>query len=346
MKKGSVALGMVCGMVLPILTGCSNRPNNVSSGNAGAAESTAVIATETAGSENASDAADLSGKEIICIMKDNVTPFHLSVAEGCENAGADYGVKITVQAPVSGAGGSNEEQAQLVEQAIASQVDCVVIVPVDSEGIVPAIKKLNEAGIPVINVNTKIAGEEAQYESFVAIENYQVGYQMAEALCEAMGGEGKIFVIEGTTGAQTSIDRTQGALDAIAEYPGVEVAAQQSASYNRAEAMNVVQNLLQQTPDVSAIFCCNDEMALGSAEAVNAANKTGEIMISGVDGNADTLVAISEGSIYATCNSNPVGQGYYGVYESVRYLSEGVTDPTYAIETILITEENVSEFLK
>lgn len=329
MKKRIVALGMVCIAVLSILAGCSNGSDkNTSSGDAGTAETKAV-----------------AGKEIVCIMKDNVTPFHLSVAEGCENAGAEYGVKITVQAPVSGAGGSNEEQAQLVEQAIASQADCVVIVPVDSEGIVPAIKKLNEAGIPVVNVNTRIAGDEAKYESFVAIENYQVGYQMAKALCEAMEGKGKMFVIEGTTGAQTSIDRTKGALDAIGEYPDIVVAAQQSATYNRAEAMNVVQNLLQQTPDVNAIFCCNDEMALGSAEAVNAANKTGEILISGVDGNADTLVAISEGSIYATCNSNPVGQGYYGVYEAAKYLSEGAADPTYAIETILITAENVSEFM-
>lgn len=328
-----VALGMIVMLAIP-LAGCGRKKPEP-------AKNTGDTKTETTDVTT-----DISDKEIICIMKDNVTPFHLFISEGCKNAGKDYNVQVTIQAPVSGAGGSNEEQAQLVEQAIASQADCIVIVPVDSEGIVPAIKKLNEAGIPVINVNTKIAGDEARYESFIAIENYQVGYQMAKTLCEAMNGKGKIFVIEGTTGAQTSIDRTKGALDAIAEYPNIEIAADQSASYNRAEAMNVVQNLLQQTPDVNAIFCCNDEMALGCAEAVDAAGKTKDILISGVDGNADTLVAIKNGSIYATCNSNPISQGYYGVYEAVKYLTEGTADAAYAIDTILITQENVDEFIE
>ena len=154
-----------------------------------------------------------------------------------------------------------------------------------------------------------------------------------------------MFIIEGTSGAQTSIDRTAGAMDAIAQYPDIEVVASQSAGYNRATAMDVAQNLLQQTPDVNAIFCCNDEMALGVAEAVNAAGKTGEILISGVDGNDDTLVAIQEGSIYATCNSNPVDQGYYGVYEAAKYLATGEADEAYTIDTIVITADNVADFI-
>ena len=334
MKKKILGFGLALMMVASMITGCG--------GSTGDSSQTDAPKAEASGS---TEKADISDKEIVCIMKDNCTPFHLSVAEGCEKAGEDYGVKVTVQSPVSGAGGSNEEQTQLVEQAIASQVDCVVIVPVDSEGIVPAIKKLNEAGIPVVNVNTKIA-DGAKYESFVAIENYQVGYTMAKELCEALGGKGKVFLIEGTTGAQTSIDRTAGAKDAFAEYPDIELAADQSAGFNRAEAMNVVQNLLQQTPDVDAIFCCNDEMALGTAEAVNAAGKTGDILISGVDANSDALVAIKDGSIYATCNSNPFDQGYYGVMEAAKYLQEGAADPTYAIETILIKADNVDEYIK
>ena len=161
-----------------------------------------------------------------------------------------------------------------MRRPFVSGVNCLVIAPVDSEAIIPVTKKVNEAGIPIVNLNTKIS-DDTQYKTFVGLENVNQGYDTAKALFEAMGGSGKIFIIEGSTGAQTSIDRVTGCEKALAEYPDIEVVAQQSANYSRADALNVVQNLLQSQPDVDAIFCCNDEMALGSAEAVDAAGKTG-----------------------------------------------------------------------
>ncbi len=349
MKKRTMAVCMTMCMAVSMLAGCGGSASKETTA-APAAEATTAGGGETAAAAGdtsaAAGAVDLSDKEIVVILKNNTTPFFLTVAEGAEAAGKDFGVKVSVQTPVgTQEGAGNEEQTQLVEQAIASQADLVVMCPVDSEGIVPAIKKLKEANIPVVNLNTKIGGTEVMWETFVAIENYDVGYSVADELCKAMDGKGKIFIIEGTTGAQTSIDRTAGAKDAIAQYPDIEIAADQSASYNRATAMDVVQNLLQQTPDVNAIFCCNDEMALGSVQAVDAAGKAKQILIGGVDGNDDALQAIQDETMYVTCNSQPYNQGYGAVEAAVKVLSGEKLEDFYKTDSAIITKDNVAEFI-
>ena len=342
MKKRLMAVCVGVCMTATLLAGCGSSAKETTAAPAGSQAATQAPAAESP----AAGEVDLSKKNIVVILKNNTSPFFLTVAEGAEAAGKELGVNVSVQTPVgTQEGAGNEEQTQLVEQAIASQADLVVMCPVDSEGIVPAIKKLKEANIPVVNLNTKIGGSEVMWETFVAIENYDVGYGVADELCKAMEGKGKIFIIEGTTGAQTSIDRTAGAKDAIAQYPDIEIVADQSASYNRATAMDVVQNLLQQTPDVNAIFCCNDEMALGSVEAVDAAGKGGQILIGGVDGNTDALQAIQDGTMYVTCNSQPYNQGYGAVEAAVKVLKGEQLEDFYKTDSAIITKENVADFI-
>ena len=283
-------------------------------------------------------------KEILVIVKNSTAPFWISTMEGARQAGEDLGYTVTCKTPVDTAEGSgNEQQYNLCEEAITMDVACLVIVPVDSEAIIPAVRNVNEAGIPVINLNTKIA-DESQYLSFCGLENYSVGYSTAKAMFEIMGGEGKIFIIEGSTGAQTSIDRVAGFEAAAAEYEGIEIVAQQSANYSRAEALNVVQNLLQAHPEVNAILCANDEMALGTAEAIDAAGLTGTIKVSGVDANDDAIAAMKEGKITVDSFGNPYMQGYIAVQAAVDVLEGKDVESFYEVDAIVVTMDNVDTF--
>lgn len=287
---------------------------------------------------------DLSDKTVVVILKNSTAPFFISAAEGAKAAGEELGINVVVKTPTeTNEGAGNEQQTQLAEEAIVSKADCVVMCPVDSEAIIPVMQELKDAKIPVINLNTRIS-DDTLYETFVGLENFNQGYDTAQALIEGMDGKGKLFIIEGSTGAQTSIDRVKGAEAAISEYPDIEVVAQQSANYSRAEALNVVQNLLQSHPDVNAIFCCNDEMALGSVEAVDAAGKTGEILISGQDANDDACTALSEGKIFVTSYGNPFMQGYTSVQAAVDYLSGQTLDEFYEVKTLVVNAENVDTF--
>lgn len=302
----------------------------------------AMVACMFAGCSKDNNKTD--AKEILVIVKNSTAPFWISVMDGAKAAGAELGYTVTCKTPVDTAEGSgNEQQSNLCEEAIVSGVSCVVLAPVDSEAIIPATKKINEAGIPIVNLNTKIS-DDTQYKTFCGLENINQGYNTAKAMFELMNGEGKIFIIEGSTGAQTSIDRVKGFEKALAEYPNIEVVAQQSANYSRADALNVVQNLLQAHPDVNAILCCNDEMALGSAEAIDAANLTGTIKVAGQDANDDAVAALKEGKITVTSFGNPYMQGYTAVKAAVDVLEGKKVDAFYEVETVVVTKENVDTF--
>ena len=115
------------------------------------------------------------GQEILVVVKNSTAPFWISTLEGAKQAGEDLGYTVTCKTPVDTAEGSgNEQQYNLCEEAITMGVACLVIAPVDSEAIIPAVRNVNEAGIPVINLNTKIA-DESQYLTFFGLENYSVG---------------------------------------------------------------------------------------------------------------------------------------------------------------------------
>lgn len=323
MKK-LTALMMVMVLGMTMLAGCSGSGSGQSS------------------SGDGSESAD--AKEIVVIVKNNTAPFWISVLEGAQAAGEELGVTVTTKTPVDTAEGSgNEQQSQLCEEAIVQGADAVVIAPVDSEAIIPATEKINEAGIPVINLNTRIS-DDSQYVTFAGLENVTQGYETAKVVLEEMGGEGTVFIIEGSTGAQTSIDRVTGFENALAEYPNIEVVAQQSANYSRADAMNVVQNLLQSYPDVDAILCCNDEMAMGAAEAVDAAGKIGDILISGQDANDDAVEAVREGRLFATSWGNPYMQGYTAVEAAVKVLNGEEVEDFYEVPTKVVTIDNIDTF--
>lgn len=347
MKKKILALVLTAAMVA-CFTGCgsSGSSADTSADTDTDTSEEADAGEEAEDSEEAEEVAETSGEvpTITVILKNSTTPFFISMIEGAEAAGEDLGVNVEVKTPTdTDAGVGNEQQTQFCEEAIVSGSDCVAIAPVDTSAIVPAIQKLVDAGIPVIASNTAI-GDNSLAEAFVGLDNVTQGYDTAKALFEAMGGSGTLIIIEGTTGAQTSIDRVAGCMQALEEYPDIELLASQSGNYSRAEAMNVTQNLLQSYPDVDAIFCCNDEMALGTIEAVDAAGKTGEIMISGQDANDDAISAMKEGKMTMTSYGNPYMQAYRSVEVAVDLLNGEEIDSVYTIDTTVVTMDNIDTY--
>lgn len=283
----------------------------------------------------------VKGKEMTMILKNLTNPFFISVKEGGEAAAKELGVKLSVLAPLKA--DNNEEQTHMVEQAIVTGAELVIMCPSDTMGIIPAMEKLEEVGIPVINLNTRIGGDKKLAETFVAIENYDAGFETVTRLAEMMGGKGDFILLEGVSGAQTSIDRTKGAIDALKKFPEIRLVAQQPADYNRAKAMDVVQNLLQANPNVTGIYCCNDEMALGAVEAIEAAGKSGKILVAGCDANADARRAIENGKMALTCDSEPFNQGYQSVMVAARALKGESLPPFVKLDMKVLGKEDLKK---
>ena len=127
---------------------------------------------------------------------------------------------------------------------------------------VPAVEKINAAGIPVTNITDRAAG--GNFVAYVGANDYSIGLETARTLLKAIGGKGNVLILEGVKGSLTNTDRVRGFNDAIKENPNVKLLASQPANYQRLNALQVMENLMQSFPKIDGVLAANDPMAVGA----------------------------------------------------------------------------------
>ena len=196
-----------------------------------------------------------------------------------------------------------EEQNRLMDDVIAKQVDGIVLCPVDSAGVVPAIERATAAGILVSVAATGATG--GGFVTYSGTDNYEGMKMVAEYVAEALNYKGKVIVLDGLLGASVGQDRRRGVDDTLAKYPDIEILGRQDAEMQRAKGMQVMENLLQTHPELDAVLAANDEEALGAIEALDAAGLLGSTVVAGFDGNAEALKAVRDGRMLVTLVQMP-----------------------------------------
>jgi ribose transport system substrate-binding protein len=286
------------------------------------------------------------GKTATLILKDLTNPVWIQASEGAKAAAKKFGLVLEVVAPV--VSNNNDEQIQLVEQAIAKQKDIVILTPADSTGIVPAVTQLNEAKIPVINLNTKINNKsgKANSEAFVVADNITCATLCVTELAKLAGKKGEAIILQGPSGGQVTIDLTKGAEDTFAKYPGIKIVDKKDAKFDRVTGYMTTQDLLQAHPNLKIIFSCNDEMALGAVQAVEQAGKLKNIVVGGIDGNQDALASIKAGKMKATVFKNFWLQAYTAVEAAAKFLDGQKLEPLIPVNLSAVTKANVGKFIK
>lgn len=254
------------------------------------------------------------------IAKNTTNPYMNAQAAGVKKAGEDMGFEAVTQAPSTA--DSVEEQVKLMEDMIQQEMDVIIVHCADSNGIMPGVRKAQEAGILVLTIGTP-----ASEDTFLrtGVDYYETGYTIAKEVAEKLGGKGNIIVLEGPPGAANAIERLNGIRDALKEYPDIEIVASQTANFKRTEGMSVTENLIQKYTDIQALIGCNDESALGGMQALKAANMS-NVLIAGFDGSVDATSAVASGDMFATYNTDPYGSGYIACAYAVMNLNDG-TEP-------------------
>ena len=232
-------------------------------------------------------------------------------------------------------------QINQLNNAQTSGAQVVIVNPTDSDAVVPAVKALNSADIPVVAVDRSANGGDVA--SFVASDNVAGGKQAADALAKAIGEEGEVLVLQGITGSSASRDRGQGFAEGIAAYPNIKIVAQQTAGFDRTQGLNVATNLLQAHPNVKAIVAENDEMALGALEALGA-RAGSDVMVVGFDGTADGLKAVKSGRLVATIAQQPGELGAKAVEQAARLAKGEPVEAEVPVEVVTVTKDNVADF--
>lgn len=289
---------------------------------------TAAVAAFVAGSAFAAN------ETIAVFTKNQTNPYFQAVRVGAETAAKTLGVKVDQYIPTKP--DSIPEQLSQVEDVIVKKPDAIVFIPVDYKALVPAVEKINAAGIPVTNITDRSAG--GKFVAFVGANDYSIGLATARALFKAMGGKGNIIILEGVKGSNTASERMRGFTDALKEFPDVKLLAAQPANFQRLPAIQVMENLMQSFPTIDGVLAANDPMAIGAIEALEGANR--KALVVGINGSKEAVELIKSGKLLASGDFNGFIQGCLGMEIAVRNLRKQPTPTEVILKPIVIDKTN------
>jgi len=236
--------------------------------------------------------------------------------------------------------GKNDQMLQLrqVEDAIQQKVDCLIINPVDTTAILPAVEQAFRAGIPVISWDRLIASDKVACA--VTSDPYRMGYIQGEYVAEKLGGKGNVVMLSGPPGVSIALDRAAGYKDALKKYEGMKILAERFTPSNPAEGLKHMEDFLSAFDNIDALYCFTDSFVMGAVQAIQNSGRKG-ILVTSFDLSNDGEKALREGKITALAADEIYGLTEWPVIIGKK-LVEGKTIPTrVVIGGTLVTRENI-----
>ena len=262
---------------------------------------------------------------IALVMKSLANEFFQTMAEGAKkhhaaNAG-DFELIIN--------GIKNEtdlaEQVGLVEQMVAQGVQAIVIAPADSKALIPALKRAQTGGVLVINIDNKLDADTLKQAGltapFVGPDNRAGAKAVGEVLAKKLKAGDEVAILEGVTTAFNSQQRRAGFEDAM-KAAGMKIVSVQSGQWEMEKANTVAAGILAANPNLKALLCANDNMALGASAAVQAAGKTGQVQIVGFDNIAALKPLLADGRVIATADQHGDRLAAFGIEAALKILKD------------------------
>ena len=279
-----------------------------------------------------------AGEKIAVFTKNNTNPYFQAVRLGADSAAKQLNAVVTHYVPIKP--DSIPEQMSQIEDVIVKKPDTIVFTPVDYKAMVPGAEKMNKAGIPVVNIIDRVQG--GKFVSFVGADDYTLGLSTGRYLLKAMGGKGNVVIIEGVRGALTSIDRVRGFNQALKEFPNVKLLASQPANYQRLQALQVMENLMQSFPQIDGVLGANDAMSLGALEALDAAKR--KALIIGINATKEAIDAIKAGRMLASGDYSGFLQGCIGTMIAVRNLRKMASPAEVMLPPVVVDKTNYQPY--
>lgn len=330
--KRTITLLVSALMVSSMLSACAGEKPEQSSSEA---PSSSAATSEAASETEAEPSSDAKKYTIGLSMNTQTNPFFVDVKDGVQKAADDDGVELFVT------DAQNDPSIQMkdIENLITKQPDAIIIDTCDSDAIVSSVEACNEAGIPVFTMDRQAnGGEVVAHIGYDAIKSGKIAGQF---LVDELGGKGNIVEIQGIMGTNVAQNRSKGFNDVMAENPDMKIVATAVANFDRAEAMSVVENILQANPEIDGMYCANDEMLLGALEAVEAADRADEIVMIGCDAIDDTIAALKAKRVEATIAEPPFFLGKAILMTAVDHLDGKPVEKEVILENSLVTQDNV-----
>jgi len=267
--------------------------------------------------------------------------FILGIADAAKLKAKELGVTLIE----NDGQGKAENQISQVENFISQRVDAIILNPFDKEGCAPAVLKANAAGIPIVVVNAQVVNLD-KANAFVGSDDIDAGKIEMQYIADLLKGKGNIVIIHGPNGHSAEVQRTIGNKEILKKYPDIKVVFEQTANWDRSQALSLMENWLQTGKTINAVVAQNDEMALGAYKAIEAAKLEKSIPVIGIDAIPDALKSVQEGKMAATVFQDSRGQGAGAVVNAVKLAKKENVDKTTFIPFVLVTKDNVATFIK
>jgi ribose transport system substrate-binding protein len=283
-----------------------------------------------------SHAAD--GPIIAVFTKNTTNPAYDNFRLGADKAAAAFGARTRHYVPNKP--DNVDEQRALVAQALLDKPDLILFIPVDDVALVDSVKKITDAGIPVVTAVSQISGK---IVSYVGSDDVEVGSKEARALFAQLGGKGKVVVIEGIPSSPTSRDRSQGFARALKEFSGVELLESGVGNYARADARGVMAAMLTKHPQIDGVIASNDAMALGALDVMREKGRTA--MVVGANGILEAVKQIDVGALLASVDFNTFRMACIAVQAVMRSRAGEGVPPKIMLDAELIDKSNFKAWL-
>jgi ribose transport system substrate-binding protein len=257
-------------------------------------------------------------------------PFFVTLVEGAKEAAGKLGVDLQV----TDAGDDAAKQTTDIETLVASGISVLIVNPVDSDAVTGAVQAAISKGVRVISVDRAVNGAEVDCQ--IASDNVAGAAMATQFIVDTLGEGAVVAELQGITGASAAIDRSAG-FHSVADTK-LNMVASQTANFDRAQGMSVMENMLQANGDIQAVFAANDEMALGALEAISGAGK--DILVVGFDATDDAVEAVKAGRLGGTIAQQPALLGATAVENAVNLINGQSIEKNIPVEVTLITAEN------
>ncbi len=253
--------------------------------------------------------------------------------------------KRNIKLIVTDAQRSADRQVQQVETFISQGVDAIILNPCEVEASSPAIAKAKAAKIPIINVNSETRLEP---DAFVGSRDEESAEIAMEHIAKLINHSGNIVIMEGYMGQAAQIKRADGAKKVLLKYPNIKVIADQTAEWDRAKGMTLMENWIQSYGEkIDAVFAHNDEMGMGALQALEQAGIKDKVVLVSIDAIADALQAVSDGRLDGTVYQDAKGQGGGAIEMALNIINKKpLVNSKIFIPFRLVTKDNVNQFLK
>ncbi|MEK0083190.1 sugar ABC transporter substrate-binding protein [Benzoatithermus flavus] len=238
-------------------------------------------------------------------------------------------------------------QINQVQNFIAQGVDAIIVNPADTAATSQITKMVSAAGIPLVYVNRGPDQKKLPEKVVVVVSDHTVSGRMEmEEIAKCMGGKGNVAIMLGELASNATQERTAGNKEIIAKYPDIKVVAEQTANYQRNQAIDLMNNWLSSGQKIDAVVANNDEMAIGAIIALQQAGVSmDKVCVGGIDATKDALDQMQKGNLDATVFQDAKGQGRAAVDAALKLVEGGKVDTYVMVPYEKVTPENYKSYL-